>query len=46
MSKSAKWHDAGIWKNEYETYFSGSPDDDRNTKARPYVLYVLDTYDR
>jgi len=43
-SEFAKKHDAGIWQNEYETYFFGKSD--TNTKTRPYILHVLDTYDR
>ncbi|HRP55306.1 hypothetical protein [Agriterribacter sp.] len=45
-SEFAKKHDAGIWKNEYETYFLEKPFDNRNTKTRPYILHVLYTYDR
>ena len=45
-SAFAERHDAGIWKNEYETYFFGRSIDNRNTKPRPYILYILDTYDR
>lgn len=45
-SAFAQRHDAGIWKNEYEIYFFDKAVDNRTANIRPYILYVLDTYDR